>query len=97
MTVRNLMEVEKQFLMIENSDKKFDLNFNDLLKLKKYEKQVGEITDLFFKSQVEYANKIIKDENYEKLLTEYHDKLENSEIDFDLSEISDFINKINKE
>lgn len=96
MTVRNLMEVEKQLLMIENSDKKFDLNFNDLLKLKKYEKQVGEITDLFFKSQVEYANKIIKDENYEKLLTEYHDKLENSEIDFDLSEINDFINKLNK-
>lgn len=82
--------------MIENSDKKFDLNFNNLLKLKKYEKQVGEITDLFFKSQVEYANKIIKYENYEKLLTEYHDKLENSEIDFDLSEINDFINKINK-
>lgn len=96
MTVRNLMEVEKQLLMIENSDKKFDLNFNDLLKLKKYEKQVGEITDLFFKSQVEYANKIIKYENYEKLLTEYHDKLENSEIDFDLSEINDFINKLNK-
>lgn len=96
MTVRNLMEVEKQLLMIENSDKKFDLNLNELLKLKKYEKQVGEITDLFFKSQVEYANKIIKYENYEKLLTEYHDKLENSEIDFDLSEINDFINKLNK-
>lgn len=96
MTVKNLMEAEKQLLMIENSDKKFDLNFNDLLKLKKYEKQVGEITDLFFKSQVEYANKVIKHENYETLLAEYHDKLENSEIDFDLSEINDFINKINK-
>lgn len=95
-TVKNLMEVEKQLLTIENSDKKFELDLNGLLKLKKYEKQVGEITDLFFKSQVEYANKIIKDENYEKLLTEYHDKLENSEIDFDLSEINDFINKINK-
>ena len=96
MTVRNLMEVEKQLLMIENSDKKFDLNFNDLLKLKKYEKQVGEITDLFFKSQVEYANKIIKYENYEKLLADYHDKLGDSEFDFDLSEINDFINKLNK-
>lgn len=96
MTVRNLMEVEKQLLMIENSDKKFDLNLNELLKLKKYEKQVGEITDLFFKSQVEYANKVIKHENYERLLTEYHDKLENGEIDFDLSEINDFINKLNK-
>ena len=95
-TVKNLMEVEKQLLTIENSDKKFELDLNGLLKLKKYEKQVGEITDLFFKSQVEYANKIIKDENYEKLLTEYHGKLENSEIDFDLSEINDFINKINK-
>lgn len=95
-TVKNLMEVEKQLLTIENSDKKFELDLNGLLKLKKYEKQVGEITDLFFKSQVEYANKIIKDENYEKLLADYHDKLGDSEIDFDLSEINDFINKLNK-
>ena len=95
-TVKNLMEVEKQLLTIENSDKKFELDLNELLKLKRYEKQVGEITDLFFKSQVEYANKVIKDENYEKLLTDYHNKLENGEIDFDLSEINNFINKINK-
>lgn len=89
------MEVEKHLLLINNSDKKFELALNDLIKLKQYIKQVGDITDLFFKFQVEYANTVINNKDYEKLLINYHNKLENDEIDFDLSEINNFINKIN--
>jgi len=85
------MEVEKQLLIINESDKKYTLSMNDLYKLKTYIDKVGEITNLYFEVQVEYLNLIKDKDNFEELMKEYNDKLYNSLVDIDLREIEFFI------
>lgn len=85
------MEVEKQLLIINESDKKYTLSMNDLYKLKTYIDKVGEITNLYFEVQVEYLNLIKNKDNFEELMKEYNDKLYNSLVDIDLREIENFI------
>lgn len=94
-TMKKIMEVEKQLLMINESDKKFELSMNDLYKLKAYIKKIGELTNLFFESQVEYANLIKDDDHYEDLLRAYHKKLSESEVEIDLKDAKELIEKIN--
>ena len=94
-TMKEIMDVEKQLLIINESDKKFELSMNDLYKLKAYIKKIGELTNLFFESQVEYANLIKDDENYEDLLKAYHKKLSESEVEIDLEGAKEQIKKIN--
>ena len=90
-TMKNIMEVEKQLLIINESDKKYTLSMTDLYKLKTYIDKVGEITNLYFETQVEYLNRVKCEENYEELLIEYNKKLYNSLVDIDLREIEFFI------
>lgn len=85
------MEVEKQLLIINESDKKYTLSMNDLYKLKTYIDKVGEITNLYFEVQVDYLNLIKNKDNFEELMKEYNDKLYNSLVDIDLREIENFI------
>lgn len=94
-TMKKIMEVEKQLLMINESEKKFKLSMNDLYKLKSYINKIGELTNLFFESQVEYADLIKDDDNYEDLLREYHKKLSESEVEIDLKDAKELIKKIN--
>ena len=81
--------------MINESDKKFELSMNDLYKLKTYINKIGELTNLFFESQVEYANLIKDDDKYEDLLRAYHKKLSESEVEIDLEDAKELIKKIN--
>lgn len=90
-TMKNIMEVEKQLLMINESDKKYTLSMNDLYKLKTYIDKVGDITNLYFEVQVDYLNLIKNKDNFEELMKEYNDKLYNSLVDIDLREIENFI------
>lgn len=85
------MEVEKQLLTINDSDKKYTLSMNDLYKLKTYIDKVGEITNLYFETQVDYLNLIKNKDNFEELMKEYNGKLYNSLVDIDLREIEIFI------
>lgn len=85
------MEVEKQLLTINDSDKKYTLSMNDLYKLKTYIDKVGEITNLYFETQVDYLNLIKNKDNFEELMKEYNGKLYNSLVDIDLREIENFI------
>lgn len=94
-TIKILIDLEKKLLDIDNSDLKYSLELNDLLLLKKYLKSIGEITDLFFNSQVDYANKIKDEENYADLLISYHEKLLKNNIKFDITDVKEFINRIN--
>ena len=94
-TMKKIMEVEKQLLIINESDKKFELSMNDLYKLKTYINKIGELTNLFFESQVEYANLIKDDDKYEDLLRAYHKKLSESEVEIDLEDAKELIKKIN--
>ena len=90
-TMKSIMEVEKQLLTINDSDKKYTLSMNDLYKLKTYIDKVGEITNLYFEVQVDYLNLIKNKDNFEELMKEYNDKLYNSLVDIDLREIENFI------
>ena len=81
--------------MINQSAKKFELSMNDLYKLKAYINKIGELTNLFFESQVEYANLIKDDDKYEDLLRAYHKKLSESEVEIDLEDAKKLIKKIN--
>ena len=94
-TIKILIDLEKKLLDIDNSELKYNLEWNDLLLLKKYLKSIGEITDLFFNSQVDYANTIKDEENYADLLISYREKLLKSNINFDITDAKNFINKIN--
>ena len=94
-TIKILIDLEKKLLDIDNSDLKYNLELNDLLLLKKYLKSIGEITDLFFNLQVDYANTIKDEENYADLLISYREKLLKSNINFDITDAKNFINKIN--
>lgn len=85
------MEVEKQLITINDSDKKYTLSMNDLYKLKTYIDKVGEITNLYFETQVDYLNLIKNKDNFEELMKEYNGKLYNSLVDIDLREIENFI------
>lgn len=90
-TMKSIMEVEKQLLTINDSDKKYTLSMNDLYKLKTYIDKVGEITNLYFETQVDYLNLIKNKDNFEELMKEYNGKLYNSLVDIDLREIEIFI------
>ena len=88
------MEVEKQLLMINDSEKKYKLSMNDLYMLKKYIDKIGEITNLYFETQVENLNTIKCKENYEELLLKYNKKLYKDKVDIDLKEIKEFLKKL---
>jgi len=94
-TIKILIDLEKKLLDIDNSDLKYNLELNDLLLLKKYLKSIGEITDLFFNLQVDYANTIKDEENYVDLLISYREKLLKNNINFDVTDVKEFINRIN--
>jgi hypothetical protein len=94
-TIKILIDLEKKLLDIDNSDLKYNLELNDLLLLKKYLKSIGEITDLFFNLQVDYANTIKDEENYADLLISYREKLLKNNINFDVTDVKEFINRIN--
>lgn len=83
MTVeRILLEIDKKF--------KFDLSFNDSLKLYNYLKEVGRVTNFFFYIQGEFSKKY---QDQEKLM-KYRSKLFSEALDIDLTDIERFIDNI---
>jgi hypothetical protein len=88
-TVEKLMIVERFLLEIENRFK-FDLSFENVRVLYDYLKDVGRVTNLFFKLQEEYYNKF-KDKDK---LKEYHNKLMKEETHLDVSKIVRYIDWI---
>ena len=83
MTVeRILLEIDKKF--------KFDLSFNDSLKLYNYLKEVGRVTNFFFYIQGEFSKKY---QDQEKLM-KYRSKLFSEALDIDLTDIEHFIDNI---
>ena len=83
MTVeRILLEIDKKF--------KFDLSFNDSLKLYNYLKEVGRVTNFFFYIQGEFSKKY---QDQEKLM-KYRSKLFSESLDIDLTDIEHFIDNV---
>lgn len=89
--IKKLMELDKSLLEIHaNPTKKFALPFNDYLTLMQYMKEVGRITDYFFYVQDEFNNQYHDAEK----LKEYHERLENDEIEFDVKKVEEFVERI---
>lgn len=89
-----IMEAEKRLLMIDNSEKKFQFGMGELCKLKRYIREIGEITDLYFNSQIEYANLIKGKDNFGEKLKAYHERLLDSDVDYDLSKLNPMIGEL---
>lgn len=89
-TVEKMMNLEK-VLLEAYTRIKFDIEFNDLLKLRKYIIEVGDVNDFVFKSQELY---IKENENDTEGLKKYHDKVMSSKIEYDIEPVEDFIKKL---
>ncbi len=88
-SINELMQIERLLLEM-NVRFKFDLSLGDSLKLYRYLKDVGEVTNFFFYIQDEYAQ---KNKDAEKL-KEYNNKLVSEKIDFNIKEIQSFIDTV---
>lgn len=90
--ITEAMTVEKLLLEID-SRFKFDLSFNDELKLYNYLKEIGNLTNFFFYAQDEFSRKYPDKEKVKA----YNRKLMSEKIEFDLSGAEDFIDRIFEE
>ena len=77
------------------SKHKYEYTLDELIKSKKYLKEIGEITDLYFSVQYEYSQTLNPlDENLNDKLTNYQVFLSNGSIDIDVSKYTEFINQL---
>lgn len=88
--IQQIMKLEN--VLLEAYDRvKFDLEFDDFLKLKSYIMEIGDITDFVFKSQELYMKE--RKDDIEGL-KKYHNKVIESSIDYDISVMEEYIKKI---
>lgn len=90
--ITEAMTVEKLLLEID-SRFKFDLSFNDELKLYNYLKEIGNLTNFFFYTQDEFSRRYPDKEKVKA----YNRKLMSEKIEFDLSGAEDFIDRMLEE
>lgn len=94
-TLKNIIDIEEKLLLLKTKNK-FDISFNDFLKLEDYINLIGNITNKYFYLTSEFYNEKLKNSNLDNStkkneLTKYNDMLLNSEIDINIEEILTFI------
>lgn len=87
--ITEIMTIERLLLEIETRDK-FNLSFNDSLKLYNFLREIGEITNFFFFIQEEFSKKYQDDEK----LKSFKSKIMSEKIDFDISDYVSFIDHV---
>jgi hypothetical protein len=93
-TINELIKIEEKLLKLE-SKHKYEYTLNELIKSKKYLKEIGEITDLYFSVQYEYSQTINPlDEELNDKLIKYQSFLSSGTIDVDISKYTEFINQL---
>lgn len=93
-TINELIKIEEKLLKLE-SKHKYEYTLDELIKSKKYLKEIGEITDLYFSVQYEYSQTLNPlDENLNDKLTSYQVFLSNGSIDIDVNKYTEFINQL---
>jgi hypothetical protein len=93
-TINELIKIEEKLLKLE-SKHKYEYTLDELIKSKKYLKEIGEITDLYFSVQYEYSQTLNPlDENLNEKLVNYQVFLSNGSIDIDVSKYTEFINQL---
>ena len=78
-TVDTLIDIEKILLSVDSTNS-FSYTLNELVKSERYLKEIGEITSLYFKKQLEYGKTLYGDD-YEAKLEEYRNFLKSDRLD----------------
>ena len=89
MNIQTLIDIEEILLKADN-DIKFTYSLDELIKSEKYLKEIGFITNLYFKAQLDFS----KSNPDEQALKEYHDKLISDDLNVDISDYITFITSI---
>ena len=91
-TVDTLIDIEKILLSVDSANS-FSYTLNELVKSEKYLKEIGDITSLYFKKQLEYG-KTIYSGDYQEKLEEYRNFLKSDRLDIDIDKYIEFIKHI---
>ena len=98
MTLQELINLEEKLLQYE-CDNKFNMNFDDYIKLNNVLKEVGNITTQYFMLIEQYDKELLKNgltkETYKKQLTDYNQNMLNQNVELK-NELLTFLNEFNK-
>lgn len=102
MTLKEIISQEEKLLKIDDKYK-HDLSFNEVVRLKRYMKSVGDITDIYFDLINSYHANIKEDKKPSELTTNdiindmysYNDTLQQCEVETDLINMNEIIGFIN--
>lgn len=96
--LNELMDIEEKLLKFEKTDK-FLMDFNEYIKLEKFLDEIGYITDKYFSLLKEYDEKLTKQElNIDaesRIMNNFIEKSLNSEIDYNINDVKEFMLKNN--
>ena len=98
MTLQELINLEEKLLQYE-CDNKFNMNFDDYIKLNNVLKEVGNITTQYFMLIEQYDKELLKNgltkETYKKQLTDYNQNMLNQNVELK-NELLTFLYEFNK-
>lgn len=101
MSLKEIIEYEEKLLIIDNKYK-HNLTFNEVVRLKRYMKKVGDITNIYFDLINSYHKEIayptsgyVATSDIVNDMYDYNDMLQNSEVDSDLINMNEIIGFIN--
>lgn len=97
MTLKEIINNEEKLLKIDDRYKHV-LTFNEVVRLKRYMKKVGDITNVYFELIEGYHNNIKMDGTTSEIVSDmynYNDTLQSSEVDSDLINMNEVIGFIN--
>ena len=89
-----MIKIEEQLLKLETKHK-YEYTLDELIKSKKYLKEIGEITNLYFSTQYEYSQTLNPlDEELNEKLIKYQTFLSSGTINVDVSKYTEFISQL---
>lgn len=96
--LNELVKIEELLLKYEEKEK-FIIDFNEYIKLEKFLDEIGYITDKYFSLLKEYSEKLDKqDLNLDaqmRIMNNFIEKSLNSEIDYNIDNVKEFMLKNN--
>ena len=96
--LNELVKIEELLLKYEEKEK-FIIDFNEYIKLEKFLDEIGYITDKYFSLLKEYSEKLDKqDLNLDaqmRIMNNFIEKSLNSEIDYSIDNVKEFMLKNN--
>ena len=88
-----LMDLEKSYLFIKHGHQ-IEMTISEMVEVDKHLERVGKITEKYFEACKLYERLIRQIPNAEELLRAYSDKLLNEDIEIDISESEEYLNKL---